>query len=50
MVLHSESITLSESERSLYEFILSKKNIIYSTFIYNRRRNPKGLYWRIWNV
>lgn len=48
MALYSENIILSNSERSLYEFILSKKDIVNCTFIYNGRRNPKGLYWRIW--
>lgn len=49
MALHNENIILSESERSLYEFILSRKNSINSTYLgYRRRITPGKLYWSIW--
>ena len=51
MVLHSENITLSESERSLYEFILSHKNVVNSRLIWpDRSRRPKGIYWYLWEL
>jgi len=50
MVLHSENIILSESERSLYEFILSKKDVVNSiVFGYRRRISNGRMYWRIWD-
>ena len=42
MALHNENIILSESERSLYEFILSHKNVV------NRR--TRGTYWYLWDL
>jgi hypothetical protein len=49
MVLHSENIILSESERSLYEFILSRKYAVNSIVLGYRRRINKGkIYWKIW--
>jgi hypothetical protein len=49
MALHSENIILSESERSLYEFILSRKNSMNNTYLgYKRRITPGKLYWSIW--
>jgi len=50
MALHSENITLSESERSLYEFIISKKDVVNNIIFGYRRRISKGrMYWRIWD-
>lgn len=51
MALHSENIILSESERSLYEFILSRKNSMNNTYLgYKRRITPGKLYWSIWTA
>jgi hypothetical protein len=49
MALHSENITLSESERSLYEFILSHKNVVNSKVIWSNRRT-RGTYWYLWGL
>jgi hypothetical protein len=49
MVLHSENIILSESERSLYEFILSHKNVVNSKIIWSNRRH-RGTYWYLWEL
>lgn len=49
MALHSENITLSESERSLYEFILSHKNVVNSKVIWSNQR-LKGTYWYLWTL
>ena len=49
MVLHSENIILSESERSLYEFILSHKNVVNSKVIWSGRR-LRGTYWYLWTL
>ena len=48
MALHNENIILSESERSLYEFILSHKNVVNSKVIWKNRRT-RGTYWCLWN-
>ena len=48
MALHSENIILSESERSLYEFILSKKDIVNNIIIRYKRQSSKS-YWCLWN-
>lgn len=49
MALHSENIILSESERSLYEFILSHKNVVNSKIIWSNRRR-RGTYWYLWDL
>ena len=49
MVLHSENIILSESERSLYEFILSHKNVGNSKVIWSNQRT-RGTYWYLWDL
>ena len=49
MALHSENIILSESERSLYEFILSHKNVVNSKVIWSNRR-VRGTYWYLWDL
>ena len=49
MALHSENIILSESERSLYEFILSHKNVVNSKVIWKNRRT-RGIYWYLWEL
>jgi len=41
MALHSETLILSESERSLYRFILDHRDDLQLI----RRRSPQ---WRIW--
>jgi len=47
MALHSENIILSESERSLYEFILSHKKALNSKIIWPNRRR---IYWYLWEL
>jgi hypothetical protein len=49
MALHNENIILSESERSLYEFILSHKNVVNSKIIWSNRRH-RGTYWYLWEL
>ena len=49
MALHNENIILSESERSLYEFILSHKNVVNSKVIWKNRRT-RGTYWYLWDL
>jgi hypothetical protein len=43
MAMHSETLILSESERSIYKFILDHKNKLNSLI----RRRPK-IWWKIW--
>jgi hypothetical protein len=44
MAMHSETLILSESERSLYKFILDHKNKLNSLI----RGRPHKMWWRIW--
>ena len=44
MALHSETLVLSESERSLYRFILDYKDNLNSLI----RGRPRKMWWRIW--
>jgi hypothetical protein len=45
MAMHSETLILSESERSLYKFILDHKNNLNSLISIRRRHK---MWWRIW--
>jgi hypothetical protein len=44
MAMHSETLILSESERSLYRFILDYKDNLNSLI----RGRPRKMWWRIW--
>jgi hypothetical protein len=44
MAMHSETLILSESERSIYKFILDHKNNLNSLI----RGRPHKMWWRIW--
>ena len=44
MAMHSETLILSESERSLYRFILDHKDNLNSLI----RGRPRKMWWRIW--
>ncbi len=44
MALHSETLILSESERSLYRFILDHKDNLNSLI----RGRPRKTWWRVW--
>jgi hypothetical protein len=45
MALHSETLILSESERSLYRFILDHRDNLYSGV---RKRRIMKQWWRIY--
>lgn len=45
MALHSETLILSESERSLYRFILDYRDNLNSLI---KGRRPRKMWWRIW--
>ena len=44
MAMHSETLILSESEQSLYRFILDYKDNLNSLI----RGRPRKMWWRIW--
>ena len=44
MAMHSETLILSESERSIYKFILDHKDKLHSLI----RGRPSKMWWRIW--
>lgn len=51
MALHNENIILSEAERSLYEFILSKQSLVGSKqFNKKTSNNRTGIYWYLWEL
>jgi len=51
MALYNENIILSEAERSLYEFILSKQSLVgFKQFNRRTSNNRTGIYWYLWEL